>query len=38
MSYLFGGSWIKRGPVIDGAIKGEVGAACSAAGGSPAGG
>jgi hypothetical protein len=38
MSYLFGGSWIARGPVIEGAINGEVGAAgSSAAGGSPAG-
>src|SRR5437667_863794 len=39
MSYLFGGSWIVRGPVIEGAIRGEVGAAgCSADGCSPAGG
>ena len=42
--YLGGGSWIVSGPVIDGAISGEVGAAGAAAGaaaapgGAPAGG
>src|SRR5487761_1513946 len=42
--YLGGGSWIVSGPVIDGAISGEVGAAVAAAGaaaapgGAPAGG
>src|SRR5579871_361437 len=30
--YLGGGSWIAKGPVIDGAIKGEVGAAGAGAG------